>query len=104
MDSVAKQKISTKQKISKVYDYVHVMLWSGLAALLIFFALYTLPNVRAFQAEMQAARIIDMAAEDEALCTRLAMGKGTPAHDQCLPAVQEFRAAVVKRLADDSDI
>ena len=93
-----------KQKIGKVYDYVHVMLWSSLAIFLIFFALYTLPNVRAFQARMQAARIIDIAAEDEALCTRLAMGKGTLAHDQCLPAVQQFRAAVAKRLADDSDI
>jgi len=94
-----------KQKIGKVYDYVHVMLWSGLAALLIFLALYTLPNVRAFQAKIQAARIIDTAAEDEALCTGLAMGKRTPAHDQCcLPAVQQFRAAVVKRLADDSEI
>jgi len=80
------------------------MLWSGLAALLIFLALYTLPNVRAFQAKIQAARIIDTAAEDEALCTGLAMGKRTPAHDQCLPAVQQFRAAVVKRLADDSEI
>jgi len=35
-----------KQKISKVYDYVHIMLWSGLVALLIFFTLYTLPGLR----------------------------------------------------------
>jgi hypothetical protein len=93
-----------RQKISKVYDYVHVMLWSSLAALLFFFAVYSLPRVRAFQAEMQATRIIDLAAEDEALCTKLAMGKGTPVHDQCLPAVQEFRAAVGKRFLKDSDI
>jgi hypothetical protein len=44
---------------------------------------------------MQAARIIDIAAEDEALCTRLAMGKGTPAYAQCLPTVQQCRAGVV---------
>jgi hypothetical protein len=53
---------------------------------------------------MQAARITDLAAEDEALCTTLAMGKGTLAHDQCLPAVQEFRAAIEKRFLEDSEI
>ena len=93
-----------KQKISTLYDYVHVMLWSGLAALLIFFAVYTMPNVRAFQGKMQAARILEIAAEDEALCTKFAMGKGTQAHDQCLPAVQEFRAAVEKRFLEHFDI
>jgi len=93
-----------KQKIDILYDYLHVMLWSGLAALLIFFALYTIPNVRVFQAKMQAARILDIAAEDEALCTKLAMGKGTQAYAQCLPAVQEFRAAVEKRFFEHFDI
>ena len=93
-----------KQKIDILYDYLHVMLWSGLAALLIFFALYTLPNVRVLQAKMQAAHILDIAAEDEALCTKFAMGKGTQAHDQCLPAVQEFRAAVEKRFLEHFDI
>jgi hypothetical protein len=29
------------------------------------------------------------------------MGTGTPAHDQCIRAVQEFRAAVEKRISDD---
>ena len=85
----------TKQKISQVYDKMHVVLWSGLVALLIFFALYTLPKLRAFQLkELQVRHLIDLAAEEEALCAKLAMGKGTPAHDQCLPAVQDFRAAV----------
>jgi hypothetical protein len=74
-----------------VYDYPHVVLWSGLVA--IFFALYTLPKLRAFQLKLQARHLIDLAAEEEA-CAKLAMGKGPPAHDQCLPAVQDFRAAV----------
>jgi hypothetical protein len=54
---------------------------------------------------MEAARILEIGAEHEALCTKLAMGTGMPAHDQCIRAVQEFRAAVEKRISDDlSDI
>jgi hypothetical protein len=66
--------------------------------LLIFFAVYTLPKLEAFQLKSQARQIIDLAAEEEVLCAKLAMGKGTPAHDQCLPAVQDFRARVEKEL------
>ena len=80
---------------------MHAMLWSALAAFLIFFALYTLPNIRAAEARLQATRILEIAAEHEALCTKLAMGTGTPVHDQCIRAVQEFRAAVEKRISDD---
>jgi hypothetical protein len=90
-----------RQKISKLYDYVHIILWSALTAFLIFFAVYVLPHVRAAQAQMEAARILEIDAEHEALCTKLAMGKGTPAHDQCIRAVQEFRAAVEKQISDD---
>ena len=57
----------TKQKISQVYDKMHVVLWSGLVALLIFFALYTLPKLRAFQLKLQARHLIDIAAEEEGL-------------------------------------
>lgn len=93
------------QKISKLYDHVHAMLWSALAVLLIFFAVYTIPHIRAAQAQLEAARILEIAAEHEALCAKLAMGTGTPAHDHCIRAVQEFRAAVEKRISDDvSDI
>jgi len=75
----------TKQKISQVYDKMHVVLWSGLVALLIFFALYRLPRLRAFQLkELQVRNVVDLAAEEEAVCAKLAMGKGTPAHDAVL--------------------
>jgi hypothetical protein len=90
-----------RQKISKLYDYVHIILWSALAAFLIFFAIYTIPNIRAARAQMEATRILEIDAEHETLCTKLAMGTGTPAHDQCIRAVQEFRAAVEKRISDD---
>ncbi len=90
--------------ISKVYDYVHTMLWSALAALLIFFAVYAMPNIRTARAQLEAARILEIAAEHEALCTDLAMGRDTPAHDKCIRAVQEFRAAVEKRISEDSEM
>jgi Na+/H+ antiporter NhaC len=90
-----------REKIGRLYDYVHAMLWSALAAFLIFFAVYTLPNIRAAQAQLQATRALEIAAGHEALCTKLAMGTGTPAHDQCIRAVQEFRAAVEKGISDD---
>jgi hypothetical protein len=94
-----------RQKISKLYDYVHAVQWSALAAFLIFFAVYTNPNIRTAEAQREAARIREIAAEHEAPCTKLPMGTGTSAHDQCIRAVQEFRAAVEKRISDDlSDI
>jgi Na+/H+ antiporter NhaC len=90
-----------KQKITKLYDYVHVTLWSLLAAFVIFFAVYAIPHIGAARAQIEATRILEIAAEHEALCTKLAMGTGTLAHDRCIRAVQEFRAAVEKRISDD---
>ena len=90
------------QKLSSAYDYVNTMLWACLAAFLVYFAIYTIPQIKAAQAQAEATRLLEIAAEYEAFCVSLGMGTGAPAHQRCLHAVQAFRADVERQMADDS--
>jgi hypothetical protein len=90
------------QKVSSAYDCVNTILWSCLAAFVIYFAIYVIPHIKAAQEQAEAGRLLEIAAEHEALCTALGMGAGGSVHQHCLRTVQAFRASVERQMADDS--
>jgi hypothetical protein len=92
-----------KLKIGKLSHNVHIVLWAGLTGSVLFFAAYAIPRISAAQARIAATRLLEIAGENEALCTDLGLGAGTAAHKQCILAVQQFRAKVERRLSDDFD-
>jgi hypothetical protein len=90
-----------QRKLSIAYDHVNTALWAALATFLIYFAIFVIPNIRKAQAQAEATRILEIAAEHEALCTSLGMGVGEPLHQRCIRIVQQFRAKVEKQIADE---
>ena len=89
--------------IVAVGDKVHTALWALLAAFLIFFVVFVLPNVPEMITQAQINRAKEIAAENEEYCAKFGMGSGSQKHDQCLLDLGEFRYKVEKRIADESD-
>ena len=89
------------QKLSSAYDYVNTMLWACLAAFLIYFAIRLVPHIEAAQAQAEASRLSEIAAEHDAVCVSLGMTAGTPAHQRCLRTIQAFRTDVERQMADN---
>lgn len=92
-----------QRKLSIAYDHVNTALWAALASFLIYFAIFVVPNIRVAQRQAEARRILEIAAEHEAFCTSLGMGAGEPRHQRCIRTVQQFRANVEKRIADETE-
>ena len=84
-----------------IYDEVNIAAWSALAAFVLYFLVAVAPKMQEFRAQAEWQRAKDVAAEHEYYCARFRMGPGTAGHSQCLADVQEFRAKVEQRIADD---
>ncbi len=69
-----------RKLVGDIYDTVHIALWSLLIAFVIFFAVFTLPRIPQLQAEMQAKRILELAAEDRSYCEKWGFVPDTQKH------------------------
>lgn len=89
--------------VRAVYHEVHLALWAILTAFLIYFAVFIAPKLPELQAAAQRHRRQTIAAENEAYCTKWRMGPGTAMHDECLADLQQLRAKIQNRFADEFD-
>ncbi len=87
--------------VSELYDAVHIALWSLLIAFVIFFCVFTLPRMPQLRAEMQAKRILEIAAENRSYCEKWGFAPGSPKHAACILDLEEFRAKIDQRTALD---
>jgi hypothetical protein len=86
-----------------VYDIVHLALWSILVAFVLFFLAFIAPRLPEAAARAERLRIQEIAQENEGYCAKWQMGLGTKMHDQCMLDLQELRANVENRFADQLD-
>ena len=86
-----------------IYDYVHLALWATLVAFVVFFLAFIAPKLPEAAARAKALRIQEISNENEGYCTKWQMGLGTKMHDQCIFDLQELRAKVENRIADQLD-
>jgi len=89
--------------LQSIYDYVHVALWATLVAFVLYFLAIIAPKLPAAAARAEALRIQEISQENEGYCAKWQMGLGTKMHDQCIFDLQELRAKVENRLADQLD-
>jgi hypothetical protein len=68
-----------------------------------FFLAFIAPRLPESVARAEALRILEISRENESYCAKWQMGLGTKMHDQCISDLQELRAKVEKRLADELD-
>ena len=93
----------TMALVRRVYGEVNLALWAVLTAFVICFAVFVAPKLPEIQATAERLRLHDIGEENETFCTKWRMGVGTPMHNQCLEDVQEFRAGIENRLANEFD-
>jgi hypothetical protein len=92
---------STLALVHSIYDHVELALWAILAASFVFFLAFIAPRLPAAAARAEALRILEISQENDSYCAKWQMGLGTKMHDQCISDLQELRAKVDKRLADE---
>lgn len=89
--------------LQSIYDSVHLALWAILAAFVIFFLAFIAPKLPEVAARAEALRSQEILQENEGYCAKWQMGPGTKMHDQCISDLQELRAKVQNRFADQLD-
>lgn len=87
--------------VSQAYDIVHLALWSVLIAGLICFALFVLPDIPAAQARYAAARALEIQSTQDLYCRKLGMKPGSLGYRDCLLDLQDYRATIERRLAEN---
>jgi len=55
--------MNTKEKVRRVYDNVEAALWATLLAFVVYFIVFTLPNMRKISEQNEIAQVQEMAAE-----------------------------------------
>jgi hypothetical protein len=94
--------IKRRELIIKVYDTVHMALWSSLIAFVILFCVFTLPGIRQLRAEMNGKIVLGLAAENRHYCTKWGFAPSTEKHAACIQDLQELRAKIDQRAADEA--
>jgi hypothetical protein len=89
--------------VQSIYDHVHLALWAILTAFVVFFLAFIAPRLPEAVARAEALRIMEISQENEGYCAKWQMGPGTKMHDECIFDLQELRAKIEKRLADQLD-
>jgi hypothetical protein len=94
---------STLALAQSIYDTVHLALWALLVAFVVFFLAFIAPRLPEAAARAERIRIQEITQENEGYCAKWQMGLGTKMHDQCISDLQELRAKVQNRFADQLD-
>ncbi len=90
--------------ISAVYNMVHLALWSLLISSVVFFCVFWLPRLPQLRAKIEAERILQIQAENDAYCDKWGLPRGTQKHEQCIVDLQGLRTEIERRASDDADV
>ncbi|HET7847837.1 MAG TPA: hypothetical protein VFL51_02135 [Pseudolabrys sp.] len=87
--------------VHKIYDNVHMTLWSFLIAFALWFIVVMVPNLPEIRARNERVRVQEIAAEHTFYCRKWGFLPRTREYDQCILDLQEFRAKVENRIAQE---
>lgn len=90
--------------VHRIYDAVHVALWAGLCAAVLVFLIVVAPQMPNLQAAAETKRLLEVAAENEHYCENWGMLAGSTKHAQCILDLQDLRAKIKLRIAEESDM
>jgi hypothetical protein len=89
--------------MARLHVEINLALWSGLIAALIMFGLFVAPNMKALQADWQAARAAELSSENDSYCRRWRFVPGTHDYRSCLDDLHALRSSIEKRFAAEND-
>ncbi|HET7850524.1 MAG TPA: hypothetical protein VFL51_15830 [Pseudolabrys sp.] len=88
--------------IRRVYDTVETALWAALFAFILYFAAFVGPRLPEIRAQMEQSRAEEIAAEHRVFCRRWLPVADEHTLMRCMGDLQEFRARVEQRMADEN--
>jgi hypothetical protein len=89
--------------IHRIYDNAHAALWAALLVFVLYFAVFVAPKLPEARARVERERIQEISAENRFYCEKWKIPEGTHEHTLCTLDLQEIRAKVEQRIADDID-
>jgi hypothetical protein len=90
-----------KSRLRWIFGNVHGAFLATLLASVTFFIIFVLPKIHEASDRAERLRAQEISAEHEWYCNRWGMGPGTEMHNQCLTDLQQLRAAIERRIADE---
>jgi hypothetical protein len=74
--------MDTREKVGRVYHNVEAALWATLLAFVIYFIVFTLPNMCKISEQKEIAQLQEIAAENASYCEKFGMKVGSERHNQ----------------------
>lgn len=90
--------------IQKIYDDVHAALWAVLVAFVLWFSAVVVPMLPQIHARAEMLHDHEIATEQDAYCEKLGMGPKTPTYRKCVSSLDQYRARIQQRIADESGV
>ena len=88
--------------VERLYDNVEIGLWATLLAGVVFLVVFVIPALPTIRSQYQRVRAQQIADENSFFCRKLNKKVGTPAYDECLLVLGDFRLKVEQRIYDES--
>src|SRR5262249_15575469 len=87
--------------LSHAYDNVAIALYAIGFAFIIYFGVFVIPRIPSLREQYQRVRAQEIADENALYCKKLNMKVGTPAFNECLFVLGDFRAKVEQRIYNE---
>jgi len=88
-------------RIHAIYDNVHAALWALLCAFVVWTVVVVVPKLPAAREKFERVRAQEIAVENKFYCEKWGMPVGTHTHTLCTLDLQQLRAKIAKRMADE---
>jgi hypothetical protein len=95
--------MKSNKLLRSIFGNVHAAFWAILLASVSFFIIFVLPRIHESSDRAERLHAQEISAEDDWYCDRWEMGPGTEMNNQCLTDLAQLRAAIERRIADESD-
>ena len=90
--------------IQKIYDDVHAALWAILVAFVLWFWVVVVPTLPQIHTRAEMLHDHEIATEQDVVCGKLGMGLQTTMYRNCISNLEEYRAAMQRRITDESGV
>ena len=85
----------------RIHHNVEVALAATLFAFVMYLAVFIFPKMPEIQAQYARVRAQEISVENDLLCEKLSIKRGSDRYNQCLLDVGEFRGKVERRAYDE---
>ena len=90
--------------ILNIFDNVQMALAAILVAFVLWFWVVVVPKLPEIHARAAMLRDHEIATEQDLYCGKLRMGPRTATYHQCIAYLQEYRAEIQQRIADEANL